>query len=278
MTKLKGIDVSVWNGKVDWNTVKGNVDFVILRVGYGSNITKQDDETFKENADACTKLGIPFGVYLYSYADNTSKARSEAEHVLRLVKGYKLDYPVYYDLEDEGTTGKCSNATILEIAKTFAKKIESSGYKVGFYANKYWWTTKLKDSYYNGFSKWVAQYASKCTYSGTYDIWQYTDKGTVKGIKGNVDMNYCYKELKKKEEPKKETSEIAVGSKVKITGSYSSSAYDTKAENTKAKGNTGYVTKIYKGANYPYQIGSKKSDTSSNNTIGFAKLSAITKA
>jgi GH25 family lysozyme M1 (1,4-beta-N-acetylmuramidase) len=271
MAKLKGIDVSAWQGSIDWDKVKSQIDFAILRVGYGSDLTKQDDKTFKQNADACTRLGIPFGVYIYSYANNTVKAKSEAKHVLRLIKGYKLDYPVYYDLEDEATTGKCTKSTILAIAKTFENAISKAGYKVGFYANKYWWTTKLTDSYYNGFSKWVAQYNTECTYNGKYDIWQYSDKGSVKGIKGNVDMNYCYKTFVQKKE-------LAVGDKVKITGAYASSAYSEEAINTKAKGRTAYITKIYAGTKYPYQLGAKKGDVSSENTIGFTNKSGIKNA
>ena len=280
MASLKGIDVSVWNGEIDWEKAKEKIDFAILRVGYGSNIASQDDKTFKRNADACTKLGIPFGVYIYSYATNIAKAASEAEHVLRLVKGYKLTYPIYYDLED-ATTEKCSNAEILSFAKTFAEKVKSEGYAVGFYADKCWWTTKLTDSYYNGFSKWVAQYNTKCTYSGSCDIWQYTSNGSVSGIKGNVDMNYCYREFAKKETVKTETvktdSSVEVGDKVKITGAYAASAYSNKAVNTVAKGRMAYVTKIYKGTNFPYQLGAKKGNASSDNTIGFAKASSFTK-
>lgn len=199
MANLKGIDVSTHQGNIDWEKVKPQIDYAILRVGFGSNIEKQDDARFKQNADACTKLGIPFGVYLYSYADNVQKAKSEAEHTLRLIKGYKLDYPVYYDLEDAGTTGKCSNALILEIAKTFCETVKAAGYTVGIYASKYWWTSKLTDAYYNEYTKWVAQYASKCTYNGSYDMWQYSSSGSVDGIAGRVDMNICYKEFAKKD-------------------------------------------------------------------------------
>lgn len=289
MANLKGIDVSAWQGKINWEKVKPQIDFAILRVGYGSNIVSQDDKTFKTNADACTKLGIPFGVYIYSYAKSTSMAKSEAEHVLRLIKGYKLDYPVYLDLEDAGTTGKCSNKTILEMTKAFVDAIEKAGYEVGVYANTYWWTTKLTDSYYNKRSKWVAQYNSKCTYKGEYDIWQYSSKGAVSGISGNVDMNICYKtfikeeEPVKKEEPKKtetkteakKDSKLSVGDKVTITGAYAASAYGTKASHTASKGKTAYIVKIYEGTNFPYQLGVKAGDASSNNTIGFAKASAI---
>ena len=183
------IDVSTHQGVIDWERVKRHIDGAILRCGYGSDIASQDDAQFKRNADECTRLGIPFGVYLYSYADTNEKAKSEAEHVLRLVKGYKLSYPIYYDLEENGT-----QAGAIERANIFGDIIEAAGYWCGVYANKYWWTNFL-----NGlerFTKWVAQYNSECTYEGAnLDIWQYSSKGTVPGIKGNVDMNICYRDL-----------------------------------------------------------------------------------
>lgn len=189
---LKGIDVSEHQGKINWDSVKPQIDYAILRVAFGDNITSQDDSQFIRNANECTRLGIPFGVYLYSYAMSTSQAKSEAEHVLRLIKGYKLDYPVYFDLEDANTTGKCSNSAIGDMAETFCNIIESNGYWVGIYASTSWWNGKLTDSRFSKWVKWVAQYASKCQYQGNYDMWQYCSDGRINGISGNVDCNYCY--------------------------------------------------------------------------------------
>lgn len=192
--KAKGIDVSKHQGHIDWEQVKADgIEFAILRVGYGNDMVSQDDELFIENADACTRLGIPFGVYLYSYAVSVGMARSEAEHVLRLIRGYNLSLPVYCDLEDEMTTGICSNAQIEEIASCFASVIEAAGYRVGIYASKYWWTTKLTGAIYGQWERWVAQYNSECTYSGDYGMWQYGSDGRVNGISGRVDVNICYK-------------------------------------------------------------------------------------
>ena len=191
---LKGIDVSEHQGIINWDKLKGKIDYAILRVGYGSDILSQDDKYFKRNADECTRLKIPFGVYLYSYATTVSQAESEAKHVLRLIKGYKLDYPVYYDLEDENTTGKQSNTTIAQIAQTFCKSLESNGYFVGVYANTYWFNTKLTDKIFNNYVRWVAEYNKSCNYKGKYHMWQYTSTGRLDGIAGNVDMNYCYEE------------------------------------------------------------------------------------
>lgn len=185
----KIIDVSRWQGKIDWEKVKPQIDGAILRCGYGSDLTKQDDEQFKRNADECTRLGIPFGVYLYSYAKTEEQAKSEAAHVLRLIKGYKLSYPVYLDLEEHGT-----QAGAIERANIFGDIIEAAGYWCGVYANLNWWNNYLKGL--DRFTKWVAQYNSKCDFKGSnLDMWQYSSKGTVDGIKGNVDMNECYRDF-----------------------------------------------------------------------------------
>lgn len=192
--KAKGIDVSKHQGHIDWEQVKADgIEFAILRVGYGNDTVSQDDELFIENADACTRLGIPFGVYLYSYATSVEEAKSEAEHVIRLIRGYKLSYPVYYDLEDEKTTGLKTNEEIAAIATTFATMLSTFGYMVGIYASKYWWTTKLTGVIYSQWERWVAQYNSECTYSGEYGMWQYGSDGRVNGISGRVDVNICYK-------------------------------------------------------------------------------------
>lgn len=210
MKKL--IDVSEHQGVIDWETVKPHIDGAILRCGFGMDIKKQDDKQFKRNADECTRLGIPFGVYIYSYADSTEKAKSEAAHVLRLIKPYKLSYPVYYDLEEPGTEkGAVERATI------FGDIIEKAGYWCGIYANLHWWKNYLKGL--ERFTKWVAQYYKECQYKGAnLDIWQYSSKGKIPGIRGNVDMNYCYRDFpaailggaESKPEPAKKTVEQLV--------------------------------------------------------------------
>lgn len=182
-----GIDVSHHNGTIDWAAVKNTgVDFVIIRCGYGSDITSQDDKKWEYNVSECERLGIPYGVYLYSYATTTAQAASEAEHVLRLLEGHSPSYPVYYDREDS-TTINCDQAAI---ATTFCNAIEAAGYTAGVYANLNWWNTYLTDSVFSEWSRWVAQYSSSCSYSGSYDIWQYSSRGTVNGISGYVDINY----------------------------------------------------------------------------------------
>lgn len=189
----KGIDVSTYQGDVDWEKVKASgIQFAIIRCGFGSDQTSQDDNKFVRNVSECERVGMPYGVYIYSYANSIDKAKSEAAHVLRLLNGKKPSYPIYYDLEDGNTTGKCSNEYILEMAKTFTSIVEAAGYYVGIYANKYWNTTKLTDAWYNSKARWVAQYHDTCTYEGEYQMWQYSSSGSVDGINGRVDMDYCY--------------------------------------------------------------------------------------
>ena len=196
---MKGIDVSKYDGKIDWGEVKNEVDYAIIRCGYGQNYTKQDDPEWLDNVNGCIENEIPFGVYIYSYATTVSAAKSEAEHVLRLVDGQRLRFPVYYDMEDEKTQGKLSNKQLADIAKAFCDTIADAGYDVGIYANTTWWNTKLTEPFFDSpdLSKWVAQYNSVCTYMGNYDMWQYTCTGNINGITGSVDMNNWYKDVRK---------------------------------------------------------------------------------
>lgn len=190
-----GIDVSKFQGVIDWQEVKKHIDFAIIRCGYGSDDENQDDPFFKRNADECTRLKIPFGVYLYSYATNEKEAMSEANHVLRLVKDYQMAYPVYYDLEDNNTTGRQSNEMIGNIAQTFAQRLEQEGYYVGMYASLFWFRTKLTSSIFNEYTKWVARYNDELDYDGSYGMWQYSATGTVLGIDTMVDLNYAYEDF-----------------------------------------------------------------------------------
>lgn len=217
----KVIDVSYHNGTIDWEKVKAaGIDGAIIRCGYGDNITSQDDKQWKRNADECTRLGIPFGTYIYSYAKSDAQAKSEAEHVLRLIKGYKLSFPVYLDLEESGTQSGAKDR-----AKIFGDIIEKAGYMCGIYANKNWW-----DSYLSGltaYTRWVARYNSTLGMDNV-DMWQYTSGGSVSGISGRVDMNYCYRDFPKE-----------------ITGNSSSNTTDTNTENKKDLGNVDLYSCAY---------------------------------
>lgn len=190
---MQGVDVSHWQNEIDWEKAEPYIDFAILSMGYGQDMESQDDAQFKRNAAECEKYGIPYGVYIYSYATNVEKAKGEADHVLRMIEGCKLDFPVYYDLEDS-SQNNLTPEELGDIAEVFCEKIQAAGYEVGIYANTTWWTNKLTDEAFDNptWHKWVAQYNSKCTYTGKYTMWQNTDSGLVSGIEGPADMNYWY--------------------------------------------------------------------------------------
>ena len=186
-----GIDVSKWNGNINWDTVKPQIDFAIIRCGYGKNIESQDDPYWHTNAQACAARGIPFGSYLYAHAKTVEAAISEAEHAIRLLNGYKLDYPVFYDMEDEDQV--TLDATLLgDIMVAWAERIRAAGYYPAVYANKNWMTNYLTDPRFNNYDRWVAQYNDKLTWSGPYTMWQYTSDGVINGSSPRTDLNYCY--------------------------------------------------------------------------------------
>ena len=192
----KGIDVSEFQGKVDWEKVKNSgVEFAILRCGYGMDFSNQDDVEYERNANECERLGIPYGVYLMSYANTVEKARSEAKHVLRLIEGRKISLGVWHDIEDNGTSGAINKETLTNIINTFCNTIKNAGYKVGVYANLNWLENKIEKTIKDNYDIWVAQYYSKCEYEGKYIMWQHTSSGKVNGISTNVDMNILYEDL-----------------------------------------------------------------------------------
>lgn len=187
---MKGIDVSEHNGEIDWEKVKNDgIDFAIIRCGYGQDMESQDDDYWEANVEACEALGIPYGVYLYSYADTLEKAQSEAQHVLRLLEGHDPAYPVYYDLEDNITL-ELSDSMKTQVAATFCNIITDNGYEAGVYSSLYWWNDYLTDPVFNNWSRWVAQWNPTCDYQGEYELWQCSSTGQVVGIEGNVDLNF----------------------------------------------------------------------------------------
>jgi len=186
------IDVSEHNGKIDWEKVKAaGIAGAVIRCGFGQDMTKQDDKYFKRNADECSRLGIPFGIYLYSYAKTTARAVGEANHALRLAKGYKLSLPIFYDLEEQFTESAAASKS-----RVFIDAITKAGYTAGIYASASWFKHYLKNV--SGAWFWVASWGSNNSKPQTKptvvktDIWQYTSRGKVNGINGNVDMNIIY--------------------------------------------------------------------------------------
>lgn len=207
---LRGIDISVWQGqssglrsKIDWAKLNGDVkngvlDFVIIRCGYGVNTTSRDDSEFTYNVQQCEKYGIPYGVYLYSYARYNSEAKSEAAHAMRLLKGHYPQYPVYYDLEDSSIlkATKKSRSKITGFAKIFCSTLDNNGYRAGVYANLNWFNNYIDKSALKAYDMWVAQWPLKTqayNNGSAYSIWQCSSSGSVHGIYGRVDINLLVK-------------------------------------------------------------------------------------
>ncbi|MBQ9011633.1 MAG: DUF3597 family protein [Bacilli bacterium] len=193
--EYRGIDVSKYQGNIDYNKVKGDgVQFVIIRIGYGM-YENQIDPKFEENYKKAKACNLPVGIYLYSYALNNKDALKEAEVTLKWLKNRNLNLPVYFDIEDKSQT-TLSKETLTSMCETFCERIEKAGYWAGIYANKYWFTTHLDyEKLQEKYTVWVAQYNSQNTYKGKYDMWQYTSKGQVDGIANNVDMNILYRNI-----------------------------------------------------------------------------------
>lgn len=190
---MKGIDVSEHQKDIDWEGLKDEIDFAIIRCGYGSDYVSQDDKYWLKNATECERLGIPYGVYLYSYADTEEKAASEAEHALRLLKGRTVSLPVFYDMEDDIQLA-LTNEERGRMAELFCGAVSAAGYEVGIYANTHWWETYLTDPVFDseGWHRWTAQYNTRCTYAGKYIMWQYSSSGSLGNIENNLDMNFWY--------------------------------------------------------------------------------------
>lgn len=193
----KGIDVSTYQGDIDWDKVKkAGIEFAIIRCGYGSDIASQDDNKFARNVERATRVGIPYGVYLYSYANTDEKLQSEIKHVLRLLKGLK-PFCVYFDMEDDSTIS-LGKPRLTQYGLTFCKAIKDAGYVAGVYANQNWCRNYLDIKKFEdaGYSIWCAKFAdSKPSINASFDIWQHTSKGRVDGISGNVDQDIMYKDL-----------------------------------------------------------------------------------
>ncbi len=194
----RGIDVSEHNGTIDWEKVKASgIQFAMLRAGYGKgNVDKQ----FVRNAQGCTRVGMPFGVYWFSYAVSEAEAAQEAAHCLKAVEPYQLDLPIAYDFEYDSVNNAAkrgvtvTKALASKLAKTFLDAIRKAGYGAANYANP-----AFLNRYFDAsvdYPLWLAQWPS-----GTpaldkpprdCHMWQYSEKGSVPGINGNVDMDVCY--------------------------------------------------------------------------------------
>lgn len=188
----KGIDVSVWQTKVDWNKVaKSGVDFTIIRAGYG-NLASQKDKYFDANMEGAKKAGIDCGVYWYSYASSPEDAVLEANACYEVIKGHKLAYPVYYSLEDE-CLNSLTNEQLTAVVDAFCSTLEKKGYYVGVKSYASLLSSRIKADIFNKYDVWVAHYGvARPSFTKGFNMWQYTNNGNINGINGIVNCDYAY--------------------------------------------------------------------------------------
>lgn len=193
---MKYIDVSKWQGNIDFAKVAKEVDGVIIRAGYGEN---NIDGYFKMNAAGCAANNIPFGVYWFSYAISAAEARKEAQYCLAAIKPYRVELPVCFDFENASVeeaerNGVSVNKTLAtEIAQAFCEEIEKAGYYVVVYTNENFRKFYFKPSLFDKYEMWYARYTDKLdSVPNNCGIWQYTNSGKINGISGNVDINIAY--------------------------------------------------------------------------------------
>lgn len=193
---VMGIDISKHNGNIDWNAVKNSgVQYVILRCGYRGSASGVlvEDQKFKSNIQGATAAGLKVGIYFFSQAVNEVEAVEEASMTLSLIKKYRITYPVYIDVESaNGRADGISKEARTSVINAFCQTIRNSGYTPGLYANKNWLTEKINTGALGGCKIWLAQYVAAPTYGGRYEMWQYSSRGSIAGIKGNVDLNVSY--------------------------------------------------------------------------------------
>lgn len=192
---LKGIDVSYWQGTIDWEKVKASgIEFAFLRASVGDYYT---DETFYYNITEAQRMGIKVGVYHFCRADTVESARAEARFFLEALKPYKLEFPVVVDIED-GRQQKLSVEELTRVAEVFCEEVKKAGYQPMIYASASWLNNKLDTKKLSDYEIWVAHWGTtKPAYRGSYGVWQYSCKGIVSGIKGSVDLNVAYKDYSK---------------------------------------------------------------------------------
>ena len=189
-----GIDISKWQGDVDFNALKeAGVEFVIIRVGTSSGINGENlvDSKFEQNINGANKAGIPVGVYFYSYANSEDRAISDALWVLEQIKDYKVDLPIAFDWENWSFYNEfnLSFFGLSNMADSFVKTVRDAGYEGMLYSSKNY----LEDIWFKGdYPVWLAHYTTKTNYEGDYEFWQLCNNGRVAGINGDVDINIRY--------------------------------------------------------------------------------------
>lgn len=187
----KGMDVSFWQGLIDWDKVKasGQIEFAFIRVAHGGGM----DTYYSRNLSEANRVGIPVGVYFYSEAKTLNQARKDAQTTINAIKNYKITYPVVIDIEDNSQLS-LTNTRRTNIVQTFADTVKAAGYQPMIYCNTYWAKHYINMSGLQGVDAWIAEWAPNWTTSVARDIWQVTDQGEVNGIKGKVDLDFAFKQ------------------------------------------------------------------------------------
>lgn len=195
MAVKNGIDISAWEEKINWDKARAEVDFVIVRLGFGKNNL---DKWAERNISELNRLGIPYGVYWFSYAYTVEMARNEAKYTVERLKelGAKLSYPVYFDWEYDSRKYAAKNGVnvtktlLCNMARAFCEEVKAAGYYPAIYANPDYIDNHFGEDIFKEYDLWLAQYSTKT--SRDANIWQYSSRGKVAGIDGDVDMNRCY--------------------------------------------------------------------------------------
>lgn len=198
-TALQGIDVSTYQGVIDWEAVKNDgIDFVMIRVAFRGYETGKlmTDDMFKKNISEANRVGIPTGVYVFSQALTKDEAIEEAELTLKLIQDFKVNYPVALDVEDvlsdEARTLNLTSVERTEIALAFLKTVKQAGYTPMIYSSKEFAECNLILNKLKPYSFWLAMYNEQPDFNHDFQMWQYSKKGQVAGIKGDVDLNLCF--------------------------------------------------------------------------------------
>lgn len=194
---LAGVDVSTYNGDIDWAAVKADgISFAMIRLGfrgYGESGKLVLDDKFLQNIQGATQAGLDVGVYFFSQAVTVEEAEEEAEFVLSALEDYSITYPVVFDLEtieyDTARTDDLTVETATQVTQAFCQRIAQAGYQPMIYGNVAWMMDCIDLTQLTGYDLWLAQYQSTPTFPYQFHMWQYSHQGTVAGISGNVDLN-----------------------------------------------------------------------------------------
>ncbi len=192
----KGIDVSKYQGNINWEKVKNQIDFAILKAVSTNKKGLYIDPSFERNYNECKRLGIPVGAYYYTYATDTETAEAETNLFLKAIKGKTFEYPLVIDVEDN-LIKSLSPEKLTDLIIHSAKKLERNNLYVCIYTYLSYAHTQLQMDRLTCYDLWIAHYAKKCKYTGPYGIWQYSSEGNIEGINGNVDLNISYKDYSK---------------------------------------------------------------------------------